>query len=694
MRMDVAKRKYLAFISYSHQDERWGSWLHRKLETYRVHKRLIGRNTARGVIPKRLLPIFRDREELASATDLGDRITSALQNSAAFFVVCSPAAARSQWVNEEIRTFTRLGREDSIFCIIVDGEPNATETADPDLECFPPALRFHLGDDGELSNKRTEPIAADARDGKDGKTGAQLKLIAGLLGVGLDELQRREQHRRQRRLIAITTASLVGMVIASVLAGAALFARAEAVRQRSLAQTEAATAQQTTDFLVSLFQVSDPSEARGNAVTAREILDRGARNIETNLQQQPVVRADLMHTLGRVYTGLGLYEPATRFLEQAVSLREQLADDPRPKLVASANSLGAALYLKGEYEAAEATYRNALGAARIVYTEPHADTTAAMNGLADVLSQFERDDEAEALYSEALAIDRDMHGDRHPDVARSMAGLATSLLFQGRMGEAEPLFRESLDIRVETLGDDHPLVAETGNNLASLFYFAGDNVAAEREMRESLRRYRHIYGDEHPEVSSIVNNLGRLLLERDNLGEAEELLRKALAVDRKLKDRGHDDLAFPLNSLGLALTGLSRPDEAEALYLEALEITRVHGHRLQGPVLSNMADLYFRTGRYEDALQSVAAAEPLLRADYEGEAWRTANLDSIRGACMAAVGRYAEAETLLLESLDVIEKRWGAEALFTRSALYRLIFLYEAWDKPEKAANLKSRYGV
>lgn len=689
--MDVAGPKYRAFISYSHQDERWGSWLHRKLETYRVPPRLVGRATARGEISKRLLPIFRDREELASATDLGETITEALADAAALIVICSPAAARSHWVNEEILTFKRLGRERSVFCIIVDGEPHAPN---PEEECFPPALRFHLGDDGQLSERRAEPIAADAREGKDGKAGALLKLIAGLLGVGLDELQQREQHRRQRRMVAITAASLAGMVAASVLAGAALFARAEAERQRSIAQTEAATARQTTDFLVSLFQVSDPSEARGNAVTAREILDKGARNIESDLAQQPAVRANLMHTLGRVYTGLGLYEPATRFLEQAVSIRRQLSDDPRPILVASANSLGSALYLKGEYEAAEATYRDALAAARIVHLDPNPDTTSAMNGLADVLTQFERDDEAEALYREALEIDRSLHGARHPDVARTMAGLATSLLYQGRTDEAQPLFSESLDIRVETLGDDHPLVAETSNNLASLYYFAGDNEAAERELRDVLRRYRHIYGNEHPEVSSIINNLGRLLLERDDATEASILLREALAIDRKLKDAGHDDLAFPLNSLAMALTDLGRADEAEALYLEALEITRAHGHRLQGPVLSNLSDLHCRAGRQEDAKRNLAEAEALLRSDYPDEEWRIAYLDSIRGACMTAAGRHAEAEALLRESLEPVDERWGSSALFTRNVVNRLIALYVATGKRDEAATLKVRYGL
>jgi len=162
--------QYKAFISYSHSDSRWASWLHKSLEAYRPPKQLVGKVTDRGPIPKRLAPIFRDREELASATDLGTLLTEALSRSACQVVICSPRAARSRWVNEEILAFKRLGREDRIFCLIVDGEPNATDIpGQADQECFPPALRFRLGPDGNLSETRSEPIAADAREGKDGR---------------------------------------------------------------------------------------------------------------------------------------------------------------------------------------------------------------------------------------------------------------------------------------------------------------------------------------------------------------------------------------------------------------------------------------------------------------------------------------------------------------------------------------------
>ncbi len=246
---------YRAFLSYSHRDAKWADWLHKALESYRPPKRLIGTVTARGAVPKRLTPIFRDREELASATDLGTVINAALRQSACQIVICSRQAAKSRWVNEEILAFKRLGREDSVFCLIVDGEPNVSDRPEQaDEECFPPALRFRLAADATLSTTRTEPIAADARPGKDGKNNAKLKLIAGLLGVGFDVLRRREQQRRNRRLFIAACAATSGMVLTRGLAAFALIQRAAAQKQTLRAEAEADAARQTTN--------STPAEKR------------------------------------------------------------------------------------------------------------------------------------------------------------------------------------------------------------------------------------------------------------------------------------------------------------------------------------------------------------------------------------------------------------------------------------------------
>src|SRR5262249_22387779 len=130
-----AEFRYKAFISYSHKDERWAVWLHRAIERYRTPKRLVGRDAPNGKGPARLAPVFRDRDELSTASNLGRVVTEALEQAAALVVVCSPSAAKSRWVNEEIRTFRRLGRGARIFCLIVDGDPSGPA----ELQCFPSA---------------------------------------------------------------------------------------------------------------------------------------------------------------------------------------------------------------------------------------------------------------------------------------------------------------------------------------------------------------------------------------------------------------------------------------------------------------------------------------------------------------------------------------------------------------------------
>ncbi|MDE2498059.1 MAG: toll/interleukin-1 receptor domain-containing protein, partial [Xanthomonadaceae bacterium] len=136
-------RSYRAFISYSHADKAWGDWLHKALETYRVPSRLVGKQSKVGTIPPRLNPVFRDREELSSSPELGSKINEALARSENLVVICSPASATSRWVNEEVLTYKRMGRGGRIFCLIVEGEPNATDLPGREAEeCFCPALRF------------------------------------------------------------------------------------------------------------------------------------------------------------------------------------------------------------------------------------------------------------------------------------------------------------------------------------------------------------------------------------------------------------------------------------------------------------------------------------------------------------------------------------------------------------------------
>jgi len=211
------ERRYRAFISYSHRDTAIGRRLHARLEAYRLPRRLVGWQAKRGSVPARLAPIFRDIDELPASDDLSAEVAAALAASDSLIVLCSPNAAASRWVAREIALFRQIHPDRPILAALVRGEPE---------EAFPEALRVG----------GTEPIAADLRPGGDGTRLGLLKLVAGILGIGLDMLVQRDAQRRVRRVTAITVAALVAMLAMAVLTIVALHARAEAERQRTAAE--------------------------------------------------------------------------------------------------------------------------------------------------------------------------------------------------------------------------------------------------------------------------------------------------------------------------------------------------------------------------------------------------------------------------------------------------------------------------
>jgi len=697
--------KYRAFISYSHRDTRWADWLHKGLESYRPPKQLVGTATAHGVVPKRVSPVFRDREELPSATDLGELLNAALRNSACQIIICSPNSAKSRWVNEEILAFKRLGREARIFCLIVGGEPNASDMPGRESEeCFPPAARFRLGPDGQLSDVRTEPIAADARPGKDGRQNAKLKIIAGLLAVGFDSLRRREQQRRNRRLFVVACASVAGMVVTSGLAGYALIQRTAAQRQTVRAEREARTATETTRFLVDLFKISDPGEARGNTVTAREMLDKGAARVDAELAAQPAIQATLMDTLGTVYVGLGLYPQARPLLDRAVDERRRLnGDDPlalsnsldhrgdleflqaefasaekdyleairidslkptdRDSRIALANALhglGFLLANEGRYTEAEKDLREALSRQRALYGEVHPDVARTLKDLARALADDGDLNQAIPIMQSAVAMQRRLRGtEPHPDLAEAINDLALLLQRRGDFAEAAADYDEALALKRRLYGERHPEIASGLENLASALQDKGDLAGAETNYRLALAMNRELLGNDHPDVARTLHNLASLQYDR---GETEEALTtegESLAIYRKVYPEGHRRLAFTLNTLGYWLALAGRYSDAERDVHEALDMRR----RLLGDQhpdvassLVTLAHLEVAERKYSDAVAAARSAAQIYTAALSATHWRTAFAESAEGAALSGMGRYGEAEPLLTRSNAILSK--------------------------------------
>src|SRR5438270_13340386 len=231
------RTRYYAFLSYSHRDKQLADWLHRELERFRVPSALAGKLTANGVVPRRLTPIFRDEQDLSAGGDLAEEIKAALAASQCLVVLCSPTAAKSRWTNAEIESFKRTRPEGCVLAAVAAGEPFASDMPGrEEEECFPPALRFKYDRRGHPTAKRAEPLAADFRPAGEGQRRAFLKLVAGMLGVGLDELVQREQTRRHRRMAWLAAGSLAGMAVTSTRAVTAIQARNEAREQRREAE--------------------------------------------------------------------------------------------------------------------------------------------------------------------------------------------------------------------------------------------------------------------------------------------------------------------------------------------------------------------------------------------------------------------------------------------------------------------------
>lgn len=346
---------YKAFISYSHTDNAAGESLLRYLENYRVPKRLVGTTTESGAaIPDRVGHIFRDRDELPAAEDLTAEVKKALTQSEFMIVLCSPAAAASRWVNREIIEFKKLTGERRILSVILSGEPFASNHDAPEQECFPPALRFKLGQNGTLTTTPAEPLAADFRMGGDGQRRGGLKLIAGLLGIGLDKLVERELQRKMRRVMAVTAVSLMSMLGMGLLTYDAITARQQAEQHRK-------DAEGLIEFM--LTDLKDNLEPVGRL----DVLDAVGEQVVSYYDRQELDdmsddalgrRARAFHLLGEIDDAQGDIDSATiRFKAAYQSTATLLALDPLNvnrifDHSQSAFWMGYAYRFSGNYEAA------------------------------------------------------------------------------------------------------------------------------------------------------------------------------------------------------------------------------------------------------------------------------------------------------------------------------------------------------
>jgi len=456
----------------------------------------------------------------------------------------------------------------------------------------------------------------------------------------------------RRHRVGVGVASTLAALLVSFSVTMAIQARRIA-RERDRANQEAETSRQVSDFLAGLFKVSDPSEARGNSVTAREILDKGADKITRDLQGQPLVQTRLMSTMADVYNSLGLYSKAQPLVEKSLDISRLILGNNSPETMTSISRMGVQLLNQGKFAQAEAYFLEALEGRRRILGTYHSDTLRSINNIGAVLIKQGKLTEAEGYYFEALEVVNRIFGENHIETFSTINNLGALLFLQGKLAEAEGYYRKAIEISRRLQGNDHPQTLRCLGNLGELLLSQGKLKEAEPYIRESLDGRRRVLGEDHPSTVWSLESLAILLKNQEKLVEAENLFRDILEKRRLILPAGHTSIADALVGLGDVLNMEKRYAEAEPMLREGLTI-------YQKALVPNSYEIF-------DAI-------------------------NILGESLAGQKRYEEAESLLLKgATGLLENNRTSEAK-KRRTIEGVIKLYADWGKPEKAASWKVKF--
>jgi len=367
------------------------------------------------------------------------------------------------------------------------------------------------------------------------------------------------RHKVGVSFAAVVLTMLVALAATmSVQAGRIARERDRANREAELAAQEAETARQVSGFLVDLFEVSDPDRTRGATITAREILDEGARRIPHELEDRPGIQATMMRTIGQVYTELGLYEEALQLLRRAVELNESLPDGDGRELATSRYRLAKLLTWLGEDAEAEGLARTALAQREALLGSDHPDVAECLNALGISLQHLDRYEESKAAHRRAIAIREAAYGPDAEAVAPSLHNLAIVHFFLGEYAEAEVLYRRSAEIERNVLGRDNHGYATSLHTLAILCQYQDRlDEALELEL-ESLDIRERVLGPDHYHVGLSLATLGEIYRLMGRTAEAVAHNRRALEITEPALGPDHGEVKWMREIYELALQADAR----------------------------------------------------------------------------------------------------------------------------------------
>jgi eukaryotic-like serine/threonine-protein kinase len=447
----------------------------------------------------------------------------------------------------------------------------------------------------------------------------------------------------------IAVGAVAGLVL--LLAG---FAVLQATQLRRVAR-ERDRANRITDFMKRMFKVYDPSQARGNSITVREVLDKASKQIDAGLAKDPETQGQLMDVMGDVYESVGLYPQAQPLLERAVDIERYALGPNNSTTLSSMDDLAVLLDDEGKYAQAEKLDRETLDIRRRVLGPDHPDTLASMRHLVRAVERQGRLSEAEKLGRETLSTERRVLGPEDPGTLATLHNLAWILQHEGHYAEAEKIGQETIEIRSRVLGPDHPDTLESLKLQAATFLMDARYADAEKLGQEALELQRRVFGPEHPSTLATMHNLVLSLSADHRDSEAEGMAREVVEIQSRVLGPEHPNTLNSINTLIRVLDRERNYGEAEKLARQVIVIDR----RVAGPehpntltAITNLAVTLEAEGKHSEAekfqRQALEIQRRVLGPDHPQTAESTYNV----GVIVDHLGRRTEALALLREAVD------------------------------------------
>jgi len=449
--------------------------------------------------------------------------------------------------------------------------------------------------------------------------------------------------RRHAAGVAVASGAIVILIALAVM---------QTVELRKITR-ERDRADRITQFMTSMFKVSDPSEARGNTITAREILDKSSKEISSGLSRDPELQTQMLTTMGNVYVGLGLFSRAQSMFETALTIGRRSGGSNNSATLNAMTGLASLWLRQGKYSDAENMLREAIAAEKRVLGPNHESTLRSLRALAGTLQGEGKLKDAEALQRQTLAADQRSLGQEHPETLLAMNELANIVDRDGRMPEAESLYRQALQIQTRTLGPDHPQTLIVASNLASVLGEQDELEEAEKLKREVLAARTRLLGPEHPDTLQTEHSLANNLDYAGKFSEAEKLYRQILEVQLRVLGPDHAATLKTMHNLGATLGRDGKRAEAEQMQRSALEGRR----RVLGPdrpdTLDTMGELAITLSyekKFDEAGQLLSVLAKVAEQRQDREVVSSALYYLACGAAIA--GRGDEAIGYLRQSID------------------------------------------